>query len=156
MRSAARSPDLGEGGKRLIHDGGKRRRMPRGRDAPDRLARRLAHLFDRRPDDARAAETLGERRGVDAVRSARHDEKRCTVRPEHERVGDGADLDAQRGGRERRRRRGIRQHDDLAPDAGRPQGVLNEAAARMEGVVAHAPSLRLSGYTRRRSVAPTR
>ena len=103
--------------------------MPGRRDSADRLTGRLAHLLRRRALDPLASEPLGERRGVDAVRAARHDEERLAVRPEDQAVRDRAHLDAERGGRERRGGRGIREHDDVAGDAGRAKRVVDEAAA---------------------------
>ena len=143
VRGASRGPDLRVAGESLVDHGRQRGGMPGGRDPADRLPRRGAHLIGRRPDDAPPPEPLGERRRVDPVRAARHDEKGLVVRPEHEAVGDRADLDLERRGGEGGRRRGIRQHDDLARDPPRAQRVLHQPAAGAEPApsIRHAPTL---------------
>ncbi len=130
-------------GKAVSASSTSRRRAATGwpvrRDAADRLPRRIPRLIHRRPRDLPATEALGERAGVDPVRTAGHHQERLVVGPEHEAVRDRPDLDPQCRGGERRGRCGVRQDDDLTGDAGLAEGIMDDTAAGGQ-MRAHPPS----------------
>ena len=79
-------------------------------DTPDRLARRGPHEVRGRPAHPSRADQRGDLARVDPVRAGGQHQQRLTVRVEHQRVGDLADLDPQRGSGRRGGGHGVGQH----------------------------------------------
>jgi len=144
-----------DGGEILVDDRGQRRRMPGRRHSPDGLSGRRQHLIRRGPTDATAPKPLGESRRVHAVRAAGHDQQRLTVRPEDQAVGDRPHLHAERRRGQGGRGSGIRQHDDVAGDAGGTQGLVNDTASRRQ-IGGHADTLEEAQWAGCRNAAARR
>ena len=141
VRRAARRPDLGVAGEVLVDDRRERRRVAGGRDAADRLTGRLAHLLRRsragccsRPSrsasaavSTRCAPLVITSSGSPSDQNTRLFAIAPTSTPSAAAASGGGGC-------------GIRQHDDLAGDAGGSERVVDDAAARGK-LIGHPTSL---------------